>query len=50
MRGDGYRARWVTADTGEGVLRALTFVANRAGERYAGRLSDQHFAERIASA
>src|SRR4051794_20245385 len=50
MRGDGYRARWVTADTGEGVLRALTFVANRAGERYAGRLSDHEIAGRIASA
>jgi cation transport protein ChaC len=50
MRGNGYRARWVTAETDEGALRALTFVANRAGGRYAGRLSDQEIAGRIASA
>src|SRR3954466_10779985 len=50
MRGNGYRARWVTAETDEGALRALTFVANRGGGGYAGRLSDEHIAERIASA
>src|SRR4051794_3376617 len=50
MRGNGYRARWVTAATDEGALRALTFVANRASERYAGRLRDEEIAGRIASA
>src|SRR3954453_5590666 len=50
MRGDGYRARWVTADTEESAIRALTFVANRASERYAGRLPDEGIAGRIACA
>jgi len=50
MRGNGYRARWVTARTPGGPVRAITFVVNRASERYAGRLSDQEIAVRIASA
>ena len=48
MRGDGYRPRWVDARTATGRVRALTFVANRAGERYAGRLPMETVAERIA--
>ena len=50
MRGRGYRARWVTVQMDEGRCMALTFVANRDGERYAGRLSDEQIADRIASA
>jgi cation transport protein ChaC len=50
MRGRGYRPRWVVAGTPQGPVRALTFVANRDGERYAGRLSDPEIADRIALA
>ena len=50
MRGRGYKARWVSVETGQGRCTALTFVANRDGERYAGRLSDEEIADRSASA
>jgi glutathione-specific gamma-glutamylcyclotransferase len=50
MRGRGYRPRWVVVGTPHGPVRALTFVANRDGERYAGRLSDPEIADRIALA
>lgn len=50
MRGRGYEARWLTARTAEGPVPALTFVVSRATERYAGRLSDEAIAERIAAA
>jgi cation transport protein ChaC len=50
MRGRGYRPRYVLARTPEGPVRALTFVANREGQRYAGRLSDAEIAQRIALA
>lgn len=47
---DGYRPRWVTAATDRGPVRAVTFVANRAGERYAGRLPDAIVAGHVAGA
>jgi len=50
MRGNGYLARWVSAITAEGPVRAITFVVNRGSERYAGRLSDQEIAAQIALA
>jgi glutathione-specific gamma-glutamylcyclotransferase len=50
MRGRGYQARWLRLRTSEGPATALTFVVNRAGPRYAGRLSDVQIAERIADA
>ena len=50
MRGNGYLARWVSAITAEGPVRAITFVVNRASERYAGRLSDEEIADQIALA
>jgi glutathione-specific gamma-glutamylcyclotransferase len=50
MRGNGYRARYVTANTSGGSVRALTFVVNSGSERYAGRLSDDAIADRIAVA
>lgn len=50
MRGRGYAARWLAAETAEGPVPALAFVADRAGARYAGRLSDEAIAERIAAA
>lgn len=50
MRGLGYDARWVDVSTADGPVRALTFVVNRAGERYTGRLTDAEVADRIAAA
>ncbi len=49
--GNGYRPRWVTAQTDRGPVRAVTFVANRKNaERYTGRLSDEVVARTIAEA
>ncbi|ACA20079.1 ChaC family protein [Methylobacterium sp. 4-46] len=50
MRGRGYAARWLAARTEAGTVPALAFVANRAGERYAGRLGEEAIAARIAAA
>ena len=50
MNGDGYRPRWVNAHTATGFVKALTFVINRDGERYVGRISDADTARHIASA
>jgi glutathione-specific gamma-glutamylcyclotransferase len=45
-----YQSRWVTAKTDTGPVRAVTFVANRAHLRYAGRLDDRLAATHIATA
>ena len=45
-----YHSRWVTAMTDAGPVRAVTFVANRAHLRYAGRLDEALVAARLASA
>lgn len=50
MSGNGYRPRWVAARTATGIVPALTFVANREGERYAGRLTDAEIADHLAGA
>ncbi|OAS23807.1 gamma-glutamylcyclotransferase [Methylobacterium platani] len=50
MRGRGYAARWLPAETADGPVPVLAFVADRAGARYAGRLSDEAIAARIAAA
>ncbi len=50
MRGRGYEARWLAAETAEGPVPALAFVADRDGTRYAGRLTDAEIADRIAAA
>ncbi|KQT85689.1 gamma-glutamylcyclotransferase [Methylobacterium sp. Leaf466] len=50
MRGNGYRARWVPVATREGVVEALTFVANPACDRYTGRLGEADIADLIARA
>ena len=50
MRGRGYEARWVPVETADGPVHALTFVVNRASDRYAGRLADAEIADRIAVA
>ena len=50
MIGDGYRPRWVTAVTPQERVTAVTFVANRQGERYAGALPEEEIARFIAGA
>jgi glutathione-specific gamma-glutamylcyclotransferase len=45
-----YRSRWITAMTEGGPVRAVTFVANRAHLRYAGRLDEPSVAARLATA
>lgn len=50
MRGRGYEARWLDAETAGGPVPALAFVADRAGARYAGRLGDAEIADHIAAA
>jgi glutathione-specific gamma-glutamylcyclotransferase len=45
-----YRSRWVTATTAAGPQRAVTFVVNRAHNRYAGRLDEAVVAAHLASA
>lgn len=49
MRGSGYEGRWVTVETATGPVTALTFVVNRASDRYTGRLTEEEIAERIAT-
>ncbi|GAB0115491.1 gamma-glutamylcyclotransferase [Acidisoma sp. C75] len=50
MAGGAYEARWVTAETPEGPVRALTFVINHAFPRYVGGLDEGEIATRIATA
>lgn len=50
MVSDGYTPRWVTADTAEGPVTALTYVINRTCPRYAGRLPDDEAVKAIRSA
>ncbi len=50
MRGMGYVARWLPVATEHGTVSALTFLVNRASDRYSGRLSDTEIADRIAAA
>ena len=48
--GDAYRPRRLPVDTEGGPVTALTFVINRDGPRYAGRLKDEEIAGYIANA
>jgi cation transport protein ChaC len=50
MFGTAYLARWTQVHTAGVTVPAITFVANRAHPRYAGRLTDAETATRIASA
>ncbi|WP_375465220.1 gamma-glutamylcyclotransferase [uncultured Methylobacterium sp.] len=50
MRGRGYVARWLPVATEAGTVSALTFLVNRASDRYSGRLTDAEIAEKIAAA
>lgn len=49
MKGNGYEGRWVAVETGAGPVTALTFVVNRASDRYTGRLTDEAIADHIAT-
>nr|USU30261.1 gamma-glutamylcyclotransferase [Methylobacterium sp. OTU13CASTA1] len=49
MRGNGYASRWVVVETADGPVTALTFVVNRASDRYTGRLTEPEIADRIAT-
>ena len=50
MLGTAYHARWVQVRTVGATVPAITFVANRAHPRYAGKLSDAKAAAHIATA
>ena len=45
-----YEARWVSVATANGPVRAVTFVANREGPRYAHRLDPAIVARHVATA
>lgn len=49
MRGAGYVGRWVAVETEQGPVTALTFVVNRASDRYTGRLTEAEIADHIAT-
>jgi len=50
MLGGAYVPRWVTVHTKEGVVRAITFIANHRHPRYTGKLPSPTVVERIAHA
>ena len=50
MLGKGYVPAIVSAVTDAGPVKALTFVANRAGERYAGLIAEAEVAAYISQA
>jgi cation transport protein ChaC len=50
MISGAYVPRWVQVHTARGAIRAITFVINRAHERYARFLPDERIAEVIATA
>lgn len=49
MFGGSYNARWVTATTARGAVRAITFVINRRHPRYVPELSVAQTAQMIAT-
>ncbi len=50
MVADGYNPRWVTARCDAGEVKAITWVINRQGERYAGKLPMETLAKTLATA
>jgi cation transport protein ChaC len=50
MVGGIYQPRWVQVRMGHRAARAITFVANRAHRRYAGKLPEETIVHRIARA
>jgi glutathione-specific gamma-glutamylcyclotransferase len=49
MFGGSYVARWLRAQTDEGVFNAIGFVINHASKGYAGKLSDDQVVEKLAT-
>jgi cation transport protein ChaC len=47
---DAYNSRWVSAQTADGPVHAVTFVANRRHQRYAGPLEEREISARLESA
>ena len=45
-----YKPIWVSADTESGIIRAITFVADRESHRFAGEIPEEEAAQYIASA
>lgn len=50
MVSHAYIPRWVTVETADGPVRAITFTINRRHERYVGRMDDHEAAGVIAAA
>jgi cation transport protein ChaC len=50
MVADGYNARWVTVRGEAGDVRAITWVINPEGDRYAGKLPMEALAKTLATA
>jgi cation transport protein ChaC len=50
MMGKGYRPQWVGVQAEGKALKAITFVADQKGYRYAGRLDEGVIAEHVATA
>lgn len=50
MVADGYHPRWVTVRSREGSIRAITWVINREGDRYAGKLPIDTITRHLATA
>lgn len=50
MAGTAYRARWVNVRTKDGLVRAVTFLINRAHPRYVGTLGENEIAGILAHA
>ena len=50
MVAEGYRPRWVRARSGSKAFRAIAFAIDRAAPTYAGRLTLEQTARRIARA
>jgi glutathione-specific gamma-glutamylcyclotransferase len=49
MFGGSYVARWLKAQTEDGVVNAIGFVINHQSKAYAGRLSDDEVVEKLAT-
>jgi cation transport protein ChaC len=50
MVADGYKPRWVNVRSRAGQMRAITWVINRQGDRYAGKLPMETLARHLATA
>lgn len=50
MVADGYNPRWVTVRCDDDEARAITWVINRQGDRYAGKLPMETLARTLATA